>query len=158
MGNIFRCTFHTKPNYKGTICITASAQYALYLNGKLLGKGPPRAWPQHFQFDTYDISSKLNPGGMGIHDQAASRNILGNVARQIWPTSTKSLPWLVCRPDLLFEHLHFRCTAGRTLNFQLPGSLQSRETCAGLAEMFQTPFGKLQYHGKIQLKAISHYK
>ncbi|MEE9169842.1 MAG: family 78 glycoside hydrolase catalytic domain [bacterium] len=60
----FRRTFTVtaKPHCEGKLHITASARYVLYLNGELLGQGPPRAWPEHFQYDTYDISSQLKDG------------------------------------------------------------------------------------------------
>ncbi len=42
---------------------TAHNDYLLYLNGKLLGRGPARCDPYHYgQYNAYDITSLLKPG------------------------------------------------------------------------------------------------
>lgn len=42
--------------------ITADSRYILYLNGEYLGQGPVRGWPQHYPYDTYDITPYLREG------------------------------------------------------------------------------------------------
>ena len=44
------------------IRISADSRYALYINGEYIGQGPVRAWPGHWQYDTYDIQPYLNAG------------------------------------------------------------------------------------------------
>src|SRR5690606_450567 len=40
----------------------ADSRYALYLNGRWIGRGPIRAWPAEWPVDTYDLSAWLVPG------------------------------------------------------------------------------------------------
>lgn len=57
--------FRRKFNYSGgqaLLHLTADARYALYLNGAYLGHGPVRAWPNHWRYDSYDLSAELVPG------------------------------------------------------------------------------------------------
>lgn len=42
--------------------ITADSRYALYVNGSYIGQGPVRCWPNHWRYDTYDLSPFLNNG------------------------------------------------------------------------------------------------
>lgn len=42
--------------------LTADSRYTLFLNGKRLGQGPVRAWPNHWRYDSYDLTSDLHQG------------------------------------------------------------------------------------------------
>jgi hypothetical protein len=42
--------------------ITADSWYRLIVNGKWINDGPARAYPDHWQHDTHDISAALQPG------------------------------------------------------------------------------------------------
>jgi len=42
------------------IDITADSYYRLYINGKWIGDGPPKCWPEHYLYDRYDISRYLH--------------------------------------------------------------------------------------------------
>ena len=44
------------------ILITADSYYRLKINGQWIGDGPARAYPEHYQYDIYDISCYLRPG------------------------------------------------------------------------------------------------
>jgi len=44
------------------IKITGDTRYVLYVNGEYIGYGPVRCWPNHYRYDTYDISPYLNKG------------------------------------------------------------------------------------------------
>ncbi|MDZ7290842.1 MAG: glycoside hydrolase family 78 protein [candidate division KSB1 bacterium] len=58
----FRRTFRVETHRNATLHITASARYNAYVNGHYLGQGPPRAWPQHYQYDLYDLTPYLQEG------------------------------------------------------------------------------------------------
>ena len=36
--------------------ITADSRYILNVDGKFIGRGPPRYWPQKMQYDMYSLS------------------------------------------------------------------------------------------------------
>ncbi len=42
--------------------LTADSRYTLFLNGKRLGQGPVRAWPNHWRYDSYDLAPDLSTG------------------------------------------------------------------------------------------------
>lgn len=42
--------------------ITADSRYTVWLNGRYLGQGPVRAWPNHWRYDTYDLTPELDVG------------------------------------------------------------------------------------------------
>ena len=42
--------------------LTADSRYTLFLNGKRLGQGPVRAWPNHWRYDSYDLAPDLSDG------------------------------------------------------------------------------------------------
>ncbi len=42
--------------------ISADSRYRLYLNGEWLGDGPSRSFPQHQQFDEYEVTGQLQGG------------------------------------------------------------------------------------------------
>ncbi len=60
----FRKTFSltTRPAL-AKVYITAHNDYVLYLNGRLLGRGPARCDPYHYgQYNAYDVTKLLKPG------------------------------------------------------------------------------------------------
>lgn len=57
----FLRTFH----YSGgpaMLHLTADSRYTLWLNGRFLGFGPVRAWPNHWRYDSYDLAPELREG------------------------------------------------------------------------------------------------
>ncbi|GIP34125.1 family 78 glycoside hydrolase catalytic domain [Paenibacillus sp. J2TS4] len=46
----------------GTVSITADSRYVLYINGKRVGRGPNRSWPEEQSYDTYTVGHLLKPG------------------------------------------------------------------------------------------------
>jgi len=61
----FRKTFSvTRKPALAKVFVTAHNDYILYLNGQLLGRGPARCDPYyHGQYNAYDITTLLKPGG-----------------------------------------------------------------------------------------------
>jgi hypothetical protein len=51
-----------EPPEAARISITADSRYVLYLNGRLVGRGPARAAPAFLRVDSHDITAKLGPG------------------------------------------------------------------------------------------------
>ncbi|MCK4244860.1 MAG: family 78 glycoside hydrolase catalytic domain [Candidatus Omnitrophica bacterium] len=47
---------------KASLSISADSRYILYLNGEYLGRGPARSFPEHQQFDSYNVEGKLIEG------------------------------------------------------------------------------------------------
>ncbi len=47
---------------KATVRITADSYYRLYINSQWINDGPARGWPDHFQFDSIDVTAYLNKG------------------------------------------------------------------------------------------------
>ncbi|WP_409342952.1 family 78 glycoside hydrolase catalytic domain [Paenibacillus sp. MBLB4367] len=45
-----------------TLKITADSRYALFVNGKQVGRGPVRSWPFELAYDEYEIGHLLKPG------------------------------------------------------------------------------------------------
>ncbi|GCE15141.1 family 78 glycoside hydrolase catalytic domain [Tengunoibacter tsumagoiensis] len=59
----FRQTFHlTQPLPSMSLHISADSRYILFLNGVRLGYGPARAFHEHYEYDTYDVSPHLAEG------------------------------------------------------------------------------------------------
>lgn len=59
----FRKTFDLKQKPDGhSLCISADRLYRLFLNGKLLGNGPPPSAPWYHYYDEYDLSKVLRKG------------------------------------------------------------------------------------------------
>ena len=50
--------------------VTASDRYRLFVNGRFIGRGPERCDPRYQSYDTYDLATKLVPGGNCIAVQA----------------------------------------------------------------------------------------
>ena len=44
------------------VLISADSRYRLHLNGRLVGHGPVRGYPGHYEFDSYDVAPLLRPG------------------------------------------------------------------------------------------------
>jgi len=42
--------------------ITADCRYMVFLNGKYLGRGPIRSWPQAYHYDQYDLTGYVHSG------------------------------------------------------------------------------------------------
>ena len=47
---------------KVSLLISADSRYRLHINGTLIGHGPARAYPGHYEFDEHDIASLLVTG------------------------------------------------------------------------------------------------
>lgn len=47
---------------RALIHVTADTRYVLWVNGERIGRGPVRAWPAHWRYDTYDLSGRLKQG------------------------------------------------------------------------------------------------
>lgn len=57
--------------FRATVCydggpfimhLTADTRYQIWVNGRLLGMGPVRAWPNHWRYDSYDLGADLRRG------------------------------------------------------------------------------------------------
>jgi hypothetical protein len=48
------------------IIITADSYYRLYINDVWVNDGPCRSWPEHFQYDQFDVTGYLKPGNNQI--------------------------------------------------------------------------------------------
>jgi len=44
---------------KSELRITADSRYVLYFNGEYIGQGPARSFPEHQQYDVYDLTDKV---------------------------------------------------------------------------------------------------
>ena len=51
---------------QANIIITADSYYRLYINNVWINDGPCRSWPEHFQYDQFDITSFLKLGNNEI--------------------------------------------------------------------------------------------
>ncbi|RMD97497.1 MAG: hypothetical protein D6814_09370, partial [Calditrichaeota bacterium] len=95
----FRRRFRISGTCQGHLHITANSRYRLFINGRILGQGPPRAWPQHYLFDQYDLGPYLVQGA----------NVLA-VLVHYWGIG--NMQWLPAMPGLLaalelkFPHTH----------------------------------------------------
>jgi len=47
---------------EASLSISADSRYILYLNGEYIGQGPARSFPEHQQFDSYQVEGRLNKG------------------------------------------------------------------------------------------------
>lgn len=52
-----------------TLRISADDCYRLFLNGQFLGQGPAPAWPEHYYYNTYDLTPYLKKGNnlLAVH-------------------------------------------------------------------------------------------
>jgi alpha-L-rhamnosidase len=55
-------TFRLERPRRATLCITADSFYRLSINGRWIGDGPCRSYPEHFQYDVMDVTSYLRHG------------------------------------------------------------------------------------------------
>ncbi|HYF49900.1 MAG TPA: alpha-L-rhamnosidase N-terminal domain-containing protein, partial [Planctomycetota bacterium] len=58
----FRRVFEAPEAAKLIVHLSADSRYVLYLNGKLIARGPARGDVTHQFYDTHDLSSKLHTG------------------------------------------------------------------------------------------------
>ncbi len=59
----FRKTFTVSGESKDCrLELTADARYEVYVNGRWIGFGPARSWPDQWQLDSYDLSTALHAG------------------------------------------------------------------------------------------------
>ena len=54
--------FRVPAFHKAEVHITADTFYRLYINEVWVNDGPARAWPEHFSYDSIDISGYLKKG------------------------------------------------------------------------------------------------
>lgn len=61
--SIFRREFRLeKLPASARLLVSADSSYRLKVNGQWLGDGPARAWPEHYQYDRYDLNGFLRHG------------------------------------------------------------------------------------------------
>ena len=61
--SVFRREFRLeKLPASAQLLISADSYYRLKVNGQWLGDGPARAWPEHYQYDRYDLAGCLRHG------------------------------------------------------------------------------------------------
>ena len=59
---LFKKEFELKKAGDASLCITADSWYRVSINGKWVHDGPGRAYPNHFQYDTYEVGDLLKKG------------------------------------------------------------------------------------------------
>ena len=59
---VARKTFRLDQPGAAVLRITADSFYRLMLNGRWVGDGPCRSWPEHFQYDVLDVTPYLRAG------------------------------------------------------------------------------------------------
>lgn len=59
---IARKTFRLEKPKTAVLRITADSFYRLTVNGRWVGDGPCRSWPEHFQYDVLDVTPHLRAG------------------------------------------------------------------------------------------------
>jgi alpha-L-rhamnosidase len=64
---IARRSVETGPVRHASMAITADSRYRLFINGRWVNDGPCRSWPEHFQYDEFDVTSYLHAGVNQIH-------------------------------------------------------------------------------------------
>lgn len=57
-----RKQFRLERPASGRLRITADSFYRLYVNGAWVNDGPSRCWPEHFQYDEFDVGAFLRDG------------------------------------------------------------------------------------------------
>lgn len=96
---------------RGRIRISADSFYRLSINGRWVNDGPGRAWPEHFQYDDFDVTPYLRDG----------RNEISVVARYYGAGDFHRVPR---RPGLLVQ-LDVRQGDERTVTIVSDGSWQA---------------------------------
>lgn len=78
----FRRTFDLASDGKGELVvhISADSRYRFYVNGAFVGRGPARSDLDHYVFETYDVSDKLQPGPNVLAVQVMHYGIDGPIA------------------------------------------------------------------------------
>jgi hypothetical protein len=64
---VARRRFTVPKGTRATLSITADTVYRLAVNGRWIGDGPCRAWPQHYQYDVLDLTAYLQEGDNELH-------------------------------------------------------------------------------------------
>lgn len=64
---VARKYFRLKTVEQAELRITADGWYRLIINGEWVNDGPCRSWPEHFQFDQFDVTPYLTEGKNEIH-------------------------------------------------------------------------------------------
>ena len=82
--------------------LTADSRYQLFINGRLMGRGPARSDPRWQSYDTYEVSSYLHPG----------KNIIAVLIHHYGVTTSNHIPG---RGAFLFQG-EIICTNGDTLS------------------------------------------
>ncbi len=65
--------------------VSADSRYSLAVNGEFFGRGPARSDLDHYNFETYDVSSRLRPGRNVIAVQVIFYGLYGPVAEMHSP-------------------------------------------------------------------------
>jgi len=100
---IARKTVYLPVVTSATMVITADTQYRLYINGQWIEDGPCRSWPQHYQYDQFDVTPYLQQG----------RNVIVVIARHFGSSTFHQIPQeagLLAQLDVVThygETLHF---------------------------------------------------
>lgn len=58
----FKTQFFAESSIGHSLYITAETRYVVYINGKRLGSGPPRAYPFDYRYDRYDLDGAIKEG------------------------------------------------------------------------------------------------
>ena len=87
---VFEKVFEARKGEPCQLQITADSQFRAFLNGHWIGDGPARAYPEHFLFESFDLSDFVGPG----------RNTLRVVVRHHGVGTFHRLP---CQAGLLAE-------------------------------------------------------
>ena len=103
-----------------TIAITADSQYRLFINGQWVADGPCRSWPQHYQYDEFDVTPYLHAG----------RNSLVVIARHFGISTFHQ----VTREAGMLAQLDVVTDYGRTLHFGTDASWLVQEHSAYLRD------------------------
>lgn len=86
----FRCRFRVGAFDAAQLRITADCHYRLHVNRRWIADGPCRAWPEHYQYDSVDVTACLHVG----------ENVLDVTA---WFYALGSFQRLPQRPGLLVQ-------------------------------------------------------
>lgn len=83
-----RCFELNAPPEALQLHITAESRYVVWCNGVRVGKGPGRAWPEDWTYDSYDLVPWLHPGNNAI---SILVNFLGEGTLQYIPVKQGGL-------------------------------------------------------------------
>ncbi|MBI5832200.1 MAG: family 78 glycoside hydrolase catalytic domain [Armatimonadetes bacterium] len=94
--------FRARLHYAGgplTLHLTADTRYELRVNGRLLGQGPVRAWPNHWRYDSYDLAPHLCLGDnvlavvVNHYGESTFQSIDGPAGMLAWCDPGVDLTW-----------------------------------------------------------------